>query len=43
MGDFVIVTLEGEDPQGAFARFGSGSDEFTRWFLQQVKELHGVA
>jgi hypothetical protein len=42
MGDMVIVTLEGDDPQGAFARFGAGTDEFTRWFLQQVKELHGM-
>lgn len=42
MGDFVIVTLEGDDPAGAFQRFASGNDEFTRWFLQQVKEVHGL-
>jgi hypothetical protein len=40
-GDVVIVTLEADDPGAAFARFGEGTDEFTRWFVQQVKELHG--
>jgi hypothetical protein len=41
-GDFVIVTLEGDDPAGAFARFGQGSDAFTTWFKAQVMEIHGV-
>ncbi len=40
-GDLVIVTLEGDDPAGAFQRFGAGDDAFTRWFVQQVKEVHG--
>ena len=42
MGDFVIVTLEGEDPAGAFARFGQGTDPFTQWFKAHVKEIHGI-
>jgi hypothetical protein len=42
MGDMVVVTLEGDDPAGAFAAFGQGSDEFTTWFVQQAQELHGV-
>ena len=42
MGDFVIVTLEGEDPVGAFGRFAQGTDEFTTWFKAQVQDLHGV-
>jgi hypothetical protein len=42
MGDFVIVTLEGNDPEGAFTRFGQGTDAFTQWFKAQVKEVHGV-
>ena len=42
MGDFVIVTLEGNDPEGAFTRFGQGTDPFTQWFKAQVKEIHGV-
>jgi hypothetical protein len=39
-GDVVIVMLEGDDPEGAFRRYGQGNDEFTRWFVQQVKEIH---
>jgi len=42
MGDLVIVTLEGDDPAGAFARFAEGSDPFTTWFKQKVMEVHGV-
>ncbi len=41
-GDVVIVTLEGEDPVGAFQRFGASNDAFTDWFVQQVKEAHGI-
>jgi hypothetical protein len=41
-GDFVVVTLEGNDPQGAFQKFGKSNDEFTKWFAAQVKEIHGV-
>ena len=42
MGDFVIVTLEGDDPAGAFKKFGQGEDAFTKWFVAQVKDIHGV-
>ena len=42
MGDLVVVTLEGADPAGAFARFGQGTDDFTRWFLKQVQDIHGI-
>lgn len=42
MGDFVLVTLEGDDPQGAFAAMGAASDPFTKWFLAGVKSLHGM-
>jgi hypothetical protein len=42
MGDFVVVTLEGDDPAGAFAKFGQGTDEFTTWFKAQVMEAHGI-
>jgi hypothetical protein len=40
-GDVVIVTLEGEDPMNAFAKFGKGDDPFTQWFAKEVKEIHG--
>ena len=42
MGDFVLVTLEGQDPQAAFKNFGQNKDEFTKWFANQVKEIHGI-
>jgi hypothetical protein len=42
MGDFVIVTLEGDDPQGAFAKFAAGNDEFTKWFIAEVSAVHGM-
>lgn len=41
-GDLIIVTLEGNDPAGAFAKFGQGTDPFTQWFKAQVKDVHGV-
>jgi hypothetical protein len=42
MGDFVVVTLEGADPAGAVARVGPGPDDFTKWFMKEVKEIHGM-
>jgi len=41
-GDMVIVTLEGEDPASAFAKFAANNDEFSTWFAAQVKEIHGL-
>jgi hypothetical protein len=37
----VIVTLEGEDPMGAFQKMMSQTDDFTRWFISQASEVHG--
>ena len=37
MGDFVIVTLEGEDPEHAFEKMMSATDPFTTWFLGRVQ------
>lgn len=42
MGDMVIVTLEGDDPGKSFGRFVAATDSFTLWFLERVKEIHGV-
>ncbi len=42
MGDFVVVTLEGENPEKAFTEFGKGNDAFTTWFKKEVSEIHGV-
>src|SRR3712207_1068465 len=41
-GDVVIVPLEGEAPAGALGRMMGGDDEFTRWFRQQVADIHGI-
>ena len=41
-GDMVIVTLEGENPQAAFQKFGQATDEFSKWFIKQVKEIHNL-
>jgi len=40
-GDIVIVTLEGEDPRGAFRAWATADDDFHRWFRDHVRELHG--
>ena len=42
MGDYCIVTLEGEDPKGAFKKFGQENDAFTKWFTKEVKEINGI-
>ncbi len=41
-GDVVIVTMEGDDPMESFRRFAATNDPFTRWFNQQVTEIHGL-
>ena len=41
-GDFVVVTLEGNDPESAFKNFASENDVFTNWFVEEVKEIHGL-
>jgi hypothetical protein len=42
MGDFVIVTLEGDDPGRAFGQMTSANDAFTTWFVERAKAVHGV-
>jgi Family of unknown function (DUF6176) len=42
MGDFVIVTLEGDDPEHAFGRMMSASDAFTTWFIEKGQAIHGI-
>jgi len=41
MGDVVVVTLEGDNPLEAFGAIANSDDDFTRWFVQQVQEIHG--
>ena len=42
MGELVVVTLEGDDPQASFARMISADDEFTKWFIAHANEAHGM-
>lgn len=42
MGTMVIVTLEGENPEEAFTKFGQGDDAFSKWFAEGVKNVHGI-
>jgi hypothetical protein len=42
MGDLVVVTLEGEDPAGAFQKMIASTDEFTKWFLAEASAIHGI-
>ncbi len=41
-GDMVIVTLEGNNPGEALRQFGAGTDAFSNWFVEQVKQIHGM-
>lgn len=41
-GSMVIITLEGNNPEEAFSKFGQGTDEFTNWFVEKIKEIHGM-
>jgi hypothetical protein len=41
-GDFVIVTLEGNDPMAAFEKIAKTQNSFTKWFIQEVKDIHGL-
>ena len=41
MGDFVLVTLEGDDPLRSFGQLMSGTDEFSKWFTGNAMAAHG--
>ncbi|TAL68771.1 MAG: hypothetical protein EPN82_08845 [Bacteroidetes bacterium] len=42
MGDFVIVTFEGDDLLASFIKFCQSKDPFAQWFIKEVKEVHGM-
>ncbi len=42
MGDLVIVTLEGDDPERSFGQMMSAGDAFTTWFAERAKAIHGI-
>jgi hypothetical protein len=33
--------VEGDSPMEAVGAFANSDDDFTRWFVQQVQEVHG--
>jgi hypothetical protein len=41
-GDFVIVTLEGDNPLDSFKQMVGSNDPFLQWFFQRVNEIHGM-
>jgi len=42
MGDLVIVTVEGDDPMASFAQLSQMEDEFSKWFVAQASDVHGI-
>ncbi len=40
-GDYVIITLEGDDPIRSFRDWALSGDPFAQWFVQNVKDIHG--
>lgn len=42
MGDLVIVTLEGDNPLASFGQMLSADDDFTKWFIANANEAHGM-
>jgi len=41
-GDLVLVTMDGADPYRAVQQMWTGNDPFTKWFVEQVKDIHGI-
>ena len=41
-GNFVIITLEEENPENAFVNFSRTYDEFPKWFIKEVNEIQGL-
>jgi|SRR4051794_4956100 len=42
MGELVIVTMEGDQLDNLMSRGIEPNDEFSKWFLERVKSIHGV-
>jgi hypothetical protein len=41
-GDMVVVYLEANDLEAAFAGMGSSQEPFDQWFRDHVREVHGI-
>ena len=42
MGEFITITLEGNDVGNAFANFFTANDEFTNWMKGWAQSVHGM-
>jgi len=41
-GDMAVVYLEADDPGRMYQELASSDRPFDRWYLQQLKEIHGI-
>ncbi len=41
-GDMCVVYWETDDPARVFQKWASSDNPFDRWFLEQLKEIHGI-
>jgi len=42
MGDLNVVYIEAESIPAVFGGFATSQEPFDLWFVEQVKEVHGV-
>ena len=42
MGDLVLVTVEGDNPEAAFASFATDTSPYAQWFKSEVGKIHGI-
>ena len=38
----MVVLFEGDDPGAVMAGMAGSSNEFDKWFAQQINEIHGT-
>jgi len=41
-GDLCVVNLEADDPGRLFEELASSNKPFDRWYIRQLKEIHGI-
>ena len=41
-GDLVLVTMDGADPYRSIQEMWTGSDPFSEWFVEKMKDIHGI-
>jgi hypothetical protein len=42
MGDFVVVSVVGKNPEKMIERFAASKDPFDKWFMARIAEVHGI-